>query len=62
MTNHNVPEGGTGRDVHKRDWVCLDCGITYCYDEDANRHDLPSFCPDCGDTPGWINRGTGRKI
>jgi hypothetical protein len=59
--NHDV-EIGTGKSVHDRDWVCMDCGIVYCEDEDATEWDLPTFCPECGDTPGWENRKTGRKV
>jgi hypothetical protein len=53
---------GTGKEVHARDWECLDCETVYCTDEDATRYDLPDFCPECGDTPGWKNRKTGRTI
>jgi predicted RNA-binding Zn-ribbon protein involved in translation (DUF1610 family) len=52
----------TGKQVHGRDWECLDCGDVYCGDEDATRHSLPDFCPSCGDTPGWRNRKTGREV
>ena len=55
-------EAVAGRDVHGRDWECLDCGDVYCHDEDATRFDLPDNCPSCGDTPGWINRMTGRTL
>lgn len=62
MTNTNEESTGTGREVHKRDWKCLDCGDVYCADEDASRFTLPDYCPSCGDTPGWKNRGTGRSV
>lgn len=52
----------THRDVHARDWSCLDCGDVYCEDEDATKFDLPDNCPSCGDTPGWVNRKTGRTV
>lgn len=55
----NIP---TGMDVHGRDWACLDCGGVYCNDEYSTEFDLPDYCPNCGDTPGWRNRKTGRKV
>jgi len=51
----------TGKDVHARDWECLDCGIWYSMDNDASRWDMPDFCPECGDTPGWINVKDGNR-
>jgi len=53
---------GTGKEVHARDWECRDCGLVYCTDEDASWRDLPDFCPECGDTPGFRNRKTGREL
>ena len=55
-------ENGTGKEVHARDWVCMDCEITWCTDEDATEWDLPDFCPNCGDNWGWSNRKTGRTL
>jgi len=53
---------GTGKEVHARDWECRDCGLVYCTDEAASWRDLPDFCPECGDTPGFRNRKTGREL
>lgn len=55
-------EIGTGKEVHSRDWVCIDCGITYCADESADEWSLPEYCPNCGDHYGWENRKTGRSV
>lgn len=52
----------TGKDVNDRDWKCRDCGIVYCADADSTRYDLPEFCPECGDTIGWINVKDGRRV
>jgi len=55
-----VSDDGTGKEVHKRDWVCMDCGIVYCADADASSWDLPDYCPDCGDHLGWKHKYDGR--
>ena len=55
-------EPPSGEEIHSNDWQCRDCGIWYGADEDASSADLPGFCPECGDTPGWINVKTGRQV
>lgn len=65
MMNHtadSIPDGGTGKDVHERDWVCIDCDTVYCADADVSRYSMPDNCPDCGDHWGWQNKKTGEKL
>lgn len=52
----------TGKDVHARDWECMDCGVWWAADNDATQFTLPDFCPECGDHSGWVNVKDGREV